>query len=172
MLKASYLCRCACSLKESYQRACPKSILMPSKPTGSLPGQLNALNEKENCSGGWISFMLQWSLEITSGEFQEIYFCIDCIIMTLNEADLFGILGLMLAFLWLIIWYVGTVHCRQEGVAGLWKGIGPNVARNAIVNAAELASFDQVCLSLCISSVLSASHTSCFDILVLLSVHG
>lgn len=27
---------------------------------------------------------------------------------------------------------------------GLWRGLGPNVARNAIVNAAELASFDQV----------------------------
>ena len=27
---------------------------------------------------------------------------------------------------------------------GLWRGIGPNVARNAIVNAAELASYDQV----------------------------
>ena len=34
--------------------------------------------------------------------------------------------------------------CREEGVAGLWRGIGPNVARNAIVNAAELATYDQV----------------------------
>ncbi|KQJ87020.1 mitochondrial uncoupling protein 1 [Brachypodium distachyon] len=33
---------------------------------------------------------------------------------------------------------------RQEGVAALWTGIGPNVARNAIINAAELASYDQV----------------------------
>lgn len=33
---------------------------------------------------------------------------------------------------------------REEGLKGLWKGIGPNVARNAIVNAAELASYDQV----------------------------
>lgn len=34
-------------------------------------------------------------------------------------------------------------------MAGLWRGITPNVARNAIVNAAELASFDQVqCLPL------------------------
>ena len=37
-------------------------------------------------------------------------------------------------------------ECRQEGVLGLWRGLGPNVARNAIVNAAELASFDQVYL--------------------------
>ncbi|KAJ0791746.1 putative mitochondrial carrier domain superfamily [Helianthus annuus] len=33
---------------------------------------------------------------------------------------------------------------RQEGVRALWTGIGPNVARNAIINAAELASYDQV----------------------------
>ncbi|XWS59917.1 hypothetical protein CRYUN_Cryun08bG0163200 [Craigia yunnanensis] len=33
---------------------------------------------------------------------------------------------------------------RQEGVAALWTGLGPNIARNAIINAAELASYDQV----------------------------
>ncbi|KAK5836706.1 mitochondrial uncoupling protein 1 [Gossypium arboreum] len=33
---------------------------------------------------------------------------------------------------------------RQEGVKALWTGIGPNIARNAIINAAELASYDQV----------------------------
>lgn len=33
---------------------------------------------------------------------------------------------------------------RKEGVGALWTGIGPNVARNAIINAAELASYDQV----------------------------
>ncbi|PON36922.1 Mitochondrial brown fat uncoupling protein [Parasponia andersonii] len=33
---------------------------------------------------------------------------------------------------------------RQEGFGALWTGIGPNVARNAIINAAELASYDQV----------------------------
>ena len=37
--------------------------------------------------------------------------------------------------------------CREEGLKGLWRGIGPNVARNAIVNAAELASYDQVALT-------------------------
>ncbi|KAL0336790.1 UNVERIFIED_CONTAM: Mitochondrial uncoupling protein 1 [Sesamum calycinum] len=31
-----------------------------------------------------------------------------------------------------------------EGVTALWTGLGPNVARNAIINAAELASYDQV----------------------------
>lgn len=38
------------------------------------------------------------------------------------------------------------VH-REEGIAGLWKGLGPNIGRNAIINAAELASYDQVCCS-------------------------
>ncbi|KAG9142560.1 hypothetical protein Leryth_011650 [Lithospermum erythrorhizon] len=33
---------------------------------------------------------------------------------------------------------------RQEGVVKLWTGLGPNIARNAIINAAELASYDQV----------------------------
>ncbi|XP_020086922.1 mitochondrial uncoupling protein 2-like isoform X1 [Ananas comosus] len=33
---------------------------------------------------------------------------------------------------------------RQEGLEALWTGIGPNIARNAIINAAELASYDQV----------------------------
>lgn len=33
---------------------------------------------------------------------------------------------------------------KQEGVRALWTGLGPNVARNAIINAAELASYDQV----------------------------
>lgn len=33
---------------------------------------------------------------------------------------------------------------KQEGLRALWTGLGPNVARNAIINAAELASYDQV----------------------------
>ncbi|KAL4436080.1 hypothetical protein ABPG77_005528 [Micractinium sp. CCAP 211/92] len=32
----------------------------------------------------------------------------------------------------------------SEGVAALWTGLGPNIARNAIINAAELASYDQI----------------------------
>ena len=36
------------------------------------------------------------------------------------------------------------VIARQEGIAGLWTGLGPNVARNAIINAVELASYDEV----------------------------
>lgn len=33
---------------------------------------------------------------------------------------------------------------KHEGVGALWTGIGPNIARNAIVNAAELASYDHI----------------------------
>lgn len=45
--------------------------------------------------------------------------------------------------------YYGTIDAystivRQEGLGALWTGLGPNIARNAIVNAAELASYDQV----------------------------
>ncbi|GFR50940.1 hypothetical protein Agub_g13260 [Astrephomene gubernaculifera] len=40
------------------------------------------------------------------------------------------------------------IIARQEGILGLWKGLGPNVARNAIINAAELASYDQIKQSL------------------------
>ncbi|XP_077238817.1 mitochondrial uncoupling protein 2-like [Tasmannia lanceolata] len=33
---------------------------------------------------------------------------------------------------------------KQEGFKALWTGLGPNIARNAIINAAELASYDQL----------------------------
>lgn len=32
---------------------------------------------------------------------------------------------------------------KQEGIGALWTGLGPNMARNALINAAELASYDQ-----------------------------
>lgn len=37
---------------------------------------------------------------------------------------------------------------KQEGVAALWTGLTPNVMRNSVINAAELASYDQVKSSL------------------------
>ncbi|XWS28745.1 hypothetical protein CRYUN_Cryun25bG0097400 [Craigia yunnanensis] len=42
--------------------------------------------------------------------------------------------------------YYGTLDAYYtiEGLGALWTGLGPNIARNAIVNAAELASYDQV----------------------------
>jgi len=43
-----------------------------------------------------------------------------------------------------IISFVQPDSCTQEGVGALWTGIGPNIARNGIINAAELASYDQV----------------------------
>lgn len=33
---------------------------------------------------------------------------------------------------------------KEEGVRGLWKGVSPNIARNAIVNASELVSYDLI----------------------------
>ncbi|XP_020845245.1 dicarboxylate carrier SLC25A8 [Phascolarctos cinereus] len=43
--------------------------------------------------------------------------------------------------------YQGTMDAyktiaREEGLRGLWKGTSPNVARNAIVNCAELVTYD------------------------------
>ncbi len=32
---------------------------------------------------------------------------------------------------------------RAEGVAGLWTGLGPAIARNSVINATELASYEQ-----------------------------
>lgn len=33
---------------------------------------------------------------------------------------------------------------QEEGVAGLWAGVTPNLARNSIINAVELAAFDSI----------------------------
>jgi solute carrier family 25 uncoupling protein 8/9 len=43
--------------------------------------------------------------------------------------------------------YTGAMDCykkiiAEDGIIGLWTGIGPNVMRNAIINAAELATYD------------------------------
>ena len=44
--------------------------------------------------------------------------------------------------------YNGSVDCYKktvaaDGITGLWVGVLPNIMRNSIVNAAELASYDQ-----------------------------
>jgi solute carrier family 25 (mitochondrial uncoupling protein), member 8/9 len=31
---------------------------------------------------------------------------------------------------------------RQEGLAGLWTGLGPNIVRNSVINATELVSYE------------------------------
>jgi len=36
------------------------------------------------------------------------------------------------------------IIAKTEGVGALWTGLGPNVGRNSIINAAELASYDQI----------------------------
>ena len=46
-----------------------------------------------------------------------------------------------------------SVIARTEGVRALWTGIGPNVARNSVMNAAELASYDQIKESLLASGL-------------------
>nr|XP_033795630.1 mitochondrial brown fat uncoupling protein 1 [Geotrypetes seraphini] len=45
--------------------------------------------------------------------------------------------------------YDGTLHAyktitKEEGIRGLWKGTLPNVTRNAIVNCAELVTYDLI----------------------------
>jgi len=49
---------------------------------------------------------------------------------------------------------------KQEGLAALWTGLGPNIARNAIINAAELASYDQIKQTL-LSSGLMQDNIFC-----------
>ena len=44
--------------------------------------------------------------------------------------------------------YKGSMDCyskiiAEKGVTGLWIGIAPNIMRNSIINAAEIASYDQ-----------------------------
>ncbi|KAI3433585.1 hypothetical protein D9Q98_003396 [Chlorella vulgaris] len=36
------------------------------------------------------------------------------------------------------------IIARQEGIRALWTGTTPNIARNSVVNAAELATYDQI----------------------------
>lgn len=43
--------------------------------------------------------------------------------------------------------YKGVMDCymkifKAEGIPGFWTGWGPNVIRNAIINAAELSTYD------------------------------
>jgi hypothetical protein len=51
---------------------------------------------------------------------------------------------------------------REEGLLGLWKGLGPNIARNAIINAAELASYDQIKQSMLASGIFSVGCAACW----------
>lgn len=41
-----------------------------------------------------------------------------------------------------------------EGIKGLWKGLGPNIARNSVVNVAELVCYDSIKDALIRKSIL------------------
>ncbi|XP_062423465.1 dicarboxylate carrier SLC25A8-like isoform X2 [Rhea pennata] len=61
--------------------------------------------------------------------------------------------------------YQGTVDAyrtiaKEEGVRGLWKGTSPNIARNAIVNCAELVTYD-VLKDALLESRLMTDHLPC-----------
>jgi solute carrier family 25 uncoupling protein 8/9 len=64
--------------------------------------------------------------------------------------------------------YSSSMDCykktfAKDGVKGLWVGWGPNVMRNSIINAAELAAYDQfkqLCLSIGMRDGLPM-HISC-----------
>ena len=43
---------------------------------------------------------------------------------------------------------------RAEGIAGLWTGVVPNITRNSVINATELATYDQVKQTLLASKVV------------------
>uniref|UniRef100_A0A3P9JXU3 Uncoupling protein 2 n=1 Tax=Oryzias latipes TaxID=8090 RepID=A0A3P9JXU3_ORYLA len=56
--------------------------------------------------------------------------------------------------------YCGTIDAyktiaKEEGVRGLWKGTGPNIARSAIVNCTELVTYDFIKDMLLISTPLT-----------------
>ena len=44
--------------------------------------------------------------------------------------------------------YKGTIDCYKktvaaDGITGLWVGLVPNIMRNSVINAAEIATYDQ-----------------------------
>jgi solute carrier family 25 uncoupling protein 8/9 len=65
--------------------------------------------------------------------------------------------------------YTGTANAfatilKTEGVLGFWKGVGPNIVRNSIINAAELATYDQIKQMLLASKVMEDNlklHFAC-----------
>ncbi|XP_073404642.1 dicarboxylate carrier SLC25A8 [Dendrobates tinctorius] len=56
--------------------------------------------------------------------------------------------------------YKGTMEAyktiaKEEGVRGLWKGTGPNITRNALVNCTELVTYDLIKDALLKSNLMS-----------------
>ena len=66
--------------------------------------------------------------------------------------------------------YTSSMDCykktvQKDGVKGLWVGWGPNVMRNSVINAAELASYDQfkqMCLGIGMKDGLPMHITCAF----------
>ena len=46
------------------------------------------------------------------------------------------------------------IIAKEEGMAGLWTGVVPNITRNSVINATELATYDQVKQMLLASKVV------------------
>ena len=46
------------------------------------------------------------------------------------------------------------IIAKEEGIAGLWTGVVPNITRNSVINATELATYDQVKQMLLASKVV------------------
>ena len=65
--------------------------------------------------------------------------------------------------------YSGSLDCYrkiigEKGIPGLWVGVFPNMARNATINAAELASYDQfkqIAISWGFNPNLKSTHITC-----------
>ncbi|KAI0240531.1 Mitochondrial uncoupling protein 2 [Lamellibrachia satsuma] len=66
-----------------------------------------------------------------------------------------------------LVRYASPTHAYRaiatnEGVRGLWKGLLPNIARNSIVNAAELVTYDMVKETILRQKLLSDNMTCHF----------
>jgi hypothetical protein len=63
--------------------------------------------------------------------------------------------------------YKGTIHAfmtiaQTEGIKGLWTGVVPTVQRAALINAAELSTYDQ-CKQLLIENKITGDNVSLKD---------
>ena len=47
---------------------------------------------------------------------------------------------------------------REDGITGLWRGLGPNILRNSVINAAELATYDQIKHAILSSGLMDDSY--------------
>lgn len=64
--------------------------------------------------------------------------------------------------------YTGMGDCikkvvAKDGVKGLWRGLAPNVCRNSVINAGELATYDQIKQSLLGMGMPDSPRTHCIS---------